>query len=99
VLRQTASDNADEPALDNGAQVLTYEEFVDAAEEVADELARGRRRAGRQVGVRLRSGTTDLYVAIAGTLLAGAAVRPGRRRRPGRTRAYGVPRGRTWRPC
>ena len=28
---------------------------------------------GDKVGVRIRSGTVDLYVAIAGTLLAGAA--------------------------
>lgn len=76
VLRQTASDFPDEPALDNGAQVLTYEEFLDAAEEVAEELHAAGVGPGDHVGVRIRSGTTDLYVAIAGTLLAGAAYVP-----------------------
>ncbi|HET7902350.1 MAG TPA: amino acid adenylation domain-containing protein, partial [Candidatus Nanopelagicales bacterium] len=76
VLRRTASDCADEPALDNGAQVLTYAEFLDAAEEVATELHAAGVGPGDKVGVRIRSGTIDLYVAIAGTLLAGAAYVP-----------------------
>jgi non-ribosomal peptide synthetase-like protein len=76
VLRRTAADHPDEPALDNGAQVLTYEEFLDAAEEVAAELHAGGVGPGDKVGIRIRSGTTDLYVAIAGTLLAGAAYVP-----------------------
>ena len=76
VLRRTAADHPDEPALDNGAQVLTYEEFLDAAEEVAEGLHAAGVGPGDRVGVRIRSGTTDLYVAIAGTLLAGAAYVP-----------------------
>ncbi|MFC6239119.1 Pls/PosA family non-ribosomal peptide synthetase [Longivirga aurantiaca] len=76
VLRRTAADYPDEPAIDNGAQVLTYEEFVDAAEEVAAGLHAAGVGPGDKVGVRIRSGTTDLYVAIAGTLLAGAAYVP-----------------------
>jgi non-ribosomal peptide synthetase component F len=76
ILRRTAADHPEEPALDNGAQVLTYEEFVDAAEEVAEELHAAGVGPGDKVGVRIRSGTTDLYVAIAGTLLAGAAYVP-----------------------
>jgi non-ribosomal peptide synthetase-like protein len=76
VLRRTAADHPDEPALDNGAQVLTYEEFLDEAEAVAEELHAAGVGPGAKVGVRIRSGTTDLYVAIAGTLLAGAAYVP-----------------------
>jgi non-ribosomal peptide synthetase-like protein len=76
ILRRTAADHPDEPALDNGAQVLTYEEFLDAAEEVADDLHAAGVGPGDKVGIRIRSGTTDLYVAIAGTLLAGAAYVP-----------------------
>ena len=95
VLRRTAADHPDEPAIDNGAQVLTYEEFLDAAEEVADELHAAGVGPGDQVGVRIRSGTTDLYVAIAGTLLRRCRLRAGRRRRPRRAGAHGVRRGRT----
>ena len=76
ILRRTAADHPDEPALDNGAQVLTYEEFIEAAEEVAAELGAAGIGPGDKVGVRIRSGTIDLYVAIAGTLLAGAAYVP-----------------------
>ncbi len=76
VLRRTAADHPDEPALDNGAQVLTYEEFLDAAEEVAEVLQAAGIGPGDKVGIRIRSGTTDLYVAIAGTLVAGAAYVP-----------------------
>ncbi|MFN8156904.1 MAG: Pls/PosA family non-ribosomal peptide synthetase [Candidatus Nanopelagicales bacterium] len=76
VLRRTAADHGDEPAIDNGAQVLTYEEFLEAAEEVAEELHAAGVGPGDHVGIRIRSGTVDLYVAIAGILLAGAAYVP-----------------------
>ena len=76
VLRRTAADVPDEPAIDNGAQVLTYEEFLDAAEEVADELLAAGIGPGDHVGIRMPSGTVDLYVGIAGILLAGAAYVP-----------------------
>jgi non-ribosomal peptide synthetase-like protein len=66
----------DEPAIDNGADVLTYEEFAEAAEEVADELASIGVGRGDKVGVRLPSGTTDLYIAIMAVLMAGAAYVP-----------------------
>ena len=64
------------PALDNGAEVLTYAEFAEAADEVARRAARAGHRRGDRVGVRIRSGTIDLYVAIIGILLAGAAYVP-----------------------
>lgn len=76
VLRQVCETFPDAPALDNGAEVLTYRELEEAAEGVAtslDALGVGR---GSRVGVRIPSGTTDLYVAILGTLLAGAAYVP-----------------------
>ena len=76
IFRATVEQAADEPA-------------VDAGNERADlrRAGRGRRRAaaelnahgvgrGDRVGVRIRSGTTDLYVAILGILLAGAAYVP-----------------------
>lgn len=76
ILRATVEQHPDAPALDNGAQVLTYEEFEQAAADVADSLHAAGVRTGDRVGVRLPSGTTDLYVAIVGVLLAGAAYVP-----------------------
>ncbi len=76
VLRDTVAEHADQPALDNGATVMSYEEFAQAAAEVAEELADLGVGRGDRVGIRVPSGTTDLYVAIMGTLLAGAAYVP-----------------------
>ncbi|WP_406830617.1 Pls/PosA family non-ribosomal peptide synthetase [Pedococcus sp. KACC 23699] len=76
IFEETVAASPDEPALDNGAVVLTYSEFQEASELVAGELNALGVGRGDRVGVRLRSGTTDLYVAIMGTLLAGAAYVP-----------------------
>src|SRR5262245_252410 len=72
----TVEAHPDASALDNGAEVLTYRELLDAADEVADLLAELGVGRGDKVGVRIRSGTTDLYVAIVGILVAGAAYVP-----------------------
>ncbi|EFQ83929.1 non-ribosomal peptide synthetase C-terminal domain protein [Aeromicrobium marinum DSM 15272] len=76
VLRLTVERFGDDPAVDNGAVVLTYREFLEAAEELAAELAGHGIAAGDRVGIRIDSGTVDLYVAIAGVLVAGAAYVP-----------------------
>src|SRR6476619_1666309 len=76
IFRTTASLAPDSPAVDNGAEILTYEEFAEAADAVADELAELGVGSGDRVGVRLPSGTTDLYIAIMATLLVGAAYVP-----------------------
>ena len=76
IFRATAAQVPDEPAIDNGADMLTYEEFAEAAEAVADELAELGIGPGDKVGVRMPSGTTDLYIAIMAVLLAGAAYVP-----------------------
>jgi len=76
ILLSTAADAPDAPALDNGAESLTYAEFVEAARDLAEELAALGIGRGAKVGVRITSGTTDLYVAIAGILVAGAAYVP-----------------------
>jgi non-ribosomal peptide synthetase-like protein len=76
ILRETVAEHPDAPALDNGAVVLTYTEFSEAAAEVASELAELGIGAGDRVGVRIRSGTVELYVAIMGILVAGAAYVP-----------------------
>ncbi len=76
ILRATVAAHPDAPALDNGAAVLTYTEFGEAAADVAAALADVGVGAGDRVGVRVRSGTVDLYVAIMGVLVAGAAYVP-----------------------
>ena len=76
VFRETVAECGDDEALDNGATVLTYDEFADAADDVADDLALLGVGPGDKVGVRIASGTTELYVAIMGILLAGAAYVP-----------------------
>ncbi|GAA5160524.1 Pls/PosA family non-ribosomal peptide synthetase [Ornithinimicrobium tianjinense] len=63
-------------AVDSGVQTLTYAELESAAREVAARLAEVGVGRGGRVGVRVRSGTTELYTAILGILLAGASYVP-----------------------
>lgn len=76
IFREVAAEHAERTALDNGAESLTYEEFEEAADAVADSLRAIGVRPGDTVGVRVKSGSLDLYVAIMGVLLAGAAYVP-----------------------
>ncbi len=76
ILRGTAQRFPEAPAVDNVVTVLTYAELVEAADAVAVELAAAGVRRGDKVGVRISSGTPDLYVAILGILCAGAAYVP-----------------------
>src|SRR4051794_19896763 len=76
ILRTVADDCPEELALDNGAEVLTYTELLEAADELALGLLERGVGRGDKVGVRIRSGTLQLYVAIVGVLVAGAAYVP-----------------------
>ena len=76
VFRATVEQAADEPAVDAANGVLTYAELAEAADELATELNAHGIGRGDRVGVRVNSGTTDLYVAILGILLCGAAYVP-----------------------
>ncbi len=76
VFRDSVGAFPDSPALDNGVAVLTYSELAVAADELAVALSAAGVGAGDRVGVRAASGTTDLYVAILGVLLSGAAYVP-----------------------
>ncbi|MEO7350483.1 MAG: amino acid adenylation domain-containing protein, partial [Marmoricola sp.] len=76
IFQQTVAGDPQSPALDNGVEQLTYAEFSSAADDLAASLnAQGVGR-GDRVGIRIKSGTTDLYVAIMGVLAAGAAYVP-----------------------
>ncbi|TDD45369.1 amino acid adenylation domain-containing protein [Kribbella antibiotica] len=76
VLSETATKYADEPALDDGSVSLSYRELMVQVEKFAARLTAAGIGPGDRVGVRLSSGHNDLYVAILGTLQAGAAYVP-----------------------
>ena len=76
VFRESATAYPESRALDNGVDSLTYDELAEAAGEVAAELNAEGIGPGDRVGIRIPSGTLDLYVGIIGVLLAGAAYVP-----------------------
>jgi non-ribosomal peptide synthetase-like protein len=76
IFSETVARNPDALALDNGPEVLTYEEFRAVSAELAAELSAVGVGRGDRVGVRVKSGTLDLYVAILAVLMAGAAYVP-----------------------
>ncbi len=76
VVRATAASYGPEPALDDGSQTVSYDELLRAVSALAGRLAEAGIGPGDKVGIRLSSGTNDLYVAILATLFAGAAYVP-----------------------
>ncbi len=76
VLEATAQAFPEAPALDAGADVLSYRSLLRRTEELAGRLAAAGVGRGDRVGVRVPSGTADLYLAILGVLRAGAAYVP-----------------------
>ncbi|MEO8093325.1 MAG: AMP-binding protein, partial [Pseudolysinimonas sp.] len=76
ILRDTASRHPDASALDDGAGALSYRELLARVIRTADRLHAAGVRRGDRVGVRMPSGSRELYVAILGILAAGAAYVP-----------------------
>ncbi|MHA7208862.1 Pls/PosA family non-ribosomal peptide synthetase [Arthrobacter sp. MDT1-65] len=76
ILRATAAEHPSASALDDGTTALSYAELVTAAEQFAASLRDAGVGRGDTVGVRLPSGTNELYIAILGVLTAGAAYVP-----------------------
>ncbi|MFF3332083.1 Pls/PosA family non-ribosomal peptide synthetase [Streptomyces sp. NPDC002888] len=66
----------DELALDDGTGRLTYRGLAVEVERLRRRLAAAGVGLGDRVGVRVPSGTNDLYVAILAVLAAGAAYVP-----------------------
>ncbi|WP_037670472.1 Pls/PosA family non-ribosomal peptide synthetase [Streptomyces griseus] len=66
----------DELALDDGTSRLTYRGLAVEVERLRRRLAAAGAGLGDRVGVRVPSGTNDLYVAILAVLAAGAAYVP-----------------------
>ncbi|MGD9961763.1 Pls/PosA family non-ribosomal peptide synthetase [Nocardioides sp.] len=76
IFRASVAASPDALAIDSGTETLTYLELHEAADELAHRLGELDIGPGDKVGVRIKSGTTDLYVAILGILVAGAAYVP-----------------------
>lgn len=76
ILHATVARHPDEPALDDGTRVLTYRQLLRETEDVALRLRAEGVAPGDRVGLRMPSGTNDLYVGILGILWAGAAYVP-----------------------
>ncbi|MFG2717772.1 Pls/PosA family non-ribosomal peptide synthetase [Streptomyces sp. NPDC048416] len=76
VLDATAAAHPGSPALDAGGERLTYQDLCDRITERAVRLTRHGIGPGDRVGVRVPSGTCDLYLAILAVLLCGAAYVP-----------------------
>ncbi|WP_328808478.1 Pls/PosA family non-ribosomal peptide synthetase [Nonomuraea montanisoli] len=76
ILKQTAGTHPDAPALDDGVTALDYAQLSKEVAYLADTLGEAGIGPGERVGVRVPSGTVDLYVAVLGILAAGAAYVP-----------------------
>lgn len=76
VLDATALRHPYAPALDDGASRLDYDSLRAEAGRLAKDLERAGIGRGDRVGVRVPSGTADLYIAVLGVLTAGAAYVP-----------------------
>src|SRR5690349_21786634 len=76
VLADTAARHPAAPALDDGTTVLTYTALLATVDELRQKLAAEGIGAGDRVGIRVPSGTADLYIAILAVLAAGAAYVP-----------------------
>ncbi len=76
VFAATAARCANRTALDAPDARLTYDELWAAAQALTARLQAAGIGPGDRVGVRVPSGTAALYVAILGTLHAGAAYVP-----------------------
>ena len=78
VLTATAAEHPDAAAIDDGNRggVLTYAELVAEIEHRAADMRRQGVRDGGRVGIRMTSGSRELYLAILSTLRAGCAYVP-----------------------
>ncbi|WP_404430980.1 amino acid adenylation domain-containing protein [Microbacterium lacus] len=76
ILRETAARYPQASALEDGDGALSYAELLARVGQTAARLHAHGVRRGDRVGVRMASGSRDLYIAILGILAAGAAYVP-----------------------
>ncbi|WP_072313414.1 Pls/PosA family non-ribosomal peptide synthetase [Agrococcus sp. Marseille-P2731] len=76
VLRTSVLAHPDASALEDAEGALSYRELMAAVIRTAARLSLEGVRRGDRVGVRMPSGTRELYIAILGIMAAGAAYVP-----------------------
>jgi non-ribosomal peptide synthetase-like protein len=76
ILRATSARNPIALALDDGRSTKTYRQLMADVDALAGRLQAAGVGRGDRVGVRLASGSHDLYVSILAVLAAGAAYVP-----------------------
>ncbi|WJV45043.1 Pls/PosA family non-ribosomal peptide synthetase [Streptomyces flavofungini] len=76
IIDATVRAHPDEPALDDGTRQLTYRALAAEVEQLRRRLDAAGVGRGDRVGVRVPSGTNELYVAILAVIAAGAAYVP-----------------------
>jgi non-ribosomal peptide synthetase-like protein len=76
VLTQTAVENPDALALDSPEGAVSYRRLMRLVNTQAAALTRAGVRRGDKVGIRIPSGTRELYVSILAVLTVGAAYVP-----------------------
>jgi amino acid adenylation domain-containing protein len=76
VLRDTSARHPEASALDDGLGALSYRELMAQVIATAARLHLAGVRRGDRVGIRMPSGTRELYISILGVIAAGAAYVP-----------------------
>ena len=76
ILRATVQEHPEASAVDDGSGALSYTELLDAVEAKAAVLRSAGVRPGDRVGIRVDSGSKELYISILAVMLARAAYVP-----------------------
>ncbi len=76
ILEATAVMFPAAPAIDDGVRLLTYSALLARLHEIGSRIGAYGIGPGDRIGIRVPSGTADLYVAILAVLVVGAAYVP-----------------------
>ncbi|SDW23817.1 non-ribosomal peptide synthetase terminal domain of unknown function [Amycolatopsis xylanica] len=76
ILAETTAKHPTAGAIDDGTTVLTYRRLAEEIDSYARLLREAGVGVGDRVGIRISSGTAELYIAILATLTVGAAYVP-----------------------
>lgn len=76
LILKNVAEHPDTPAIDDGMTVLTYAELIEQMRTFGLTLHENGVGPGDKVGVRVSSGSVDLYVSILSVLMIGAAYVP-----------------------